>query len=120
MNGRVRSKGLVRLCPSASCSRGAGTGCSSDYGDYVVDMHSFLEAYIAWQVERNAYKCAAYGQPCFNECFESTSASCYRSCYKKNGVNAALCSNNNNNNANAYSNYASNGDGNDQFDLQTS
>ena len=113
MNGRGRSKGPLhfRLCPYASCFGGAGTGCSSDYGKYVVDVYSFLKAYIMWQVEMNAYKCAAYSQTCFKECFESTSASCYRSCYKKSGVNAALCSNNNNNNTNAYSNYASNGYG---------
>jgi len=114
-NGRIRSKGLVRfrLCPSTSCSDHFSMGCSSNYGEYVVDMYSFLEVYIAWQMEDAEYKCEAYRNTCFTECYQSTSANCYQSCYKKYGVNAALCSNNNsNNNADGYSNddaYASGG-----------
>merc|ERR1712032_1675865 len=44
-NGRIRSKGLVRfrLCPSDSCFDHFGAGCSSNYGEYVVDMYTFLQ-----------------------------------------------------------------------------
>jgi len=34
-----------RLCPANKCSR-RGAGCSSNYGDYVVDLYTFLDAYI--------------------------------------------------------------------------
>eukprot|EP01082_Thalassiosira_pseudonana_P015223 g14499.t1 g14499 contig9:1964197-1964766(-) len=42
-NSRIQSKGLVRfrLCPSNSCHDGFSTGCSKDYGEYVVDMVQF-------------------------------------------------------------------------------
>jgi hypothetical protein len=109
-NGRIRSKGLVRfrLCPSDSCFDHFGMGCSSNYGEYVVDMYSFLEVYVAWKMEEAEYKCETYRNTCFTECYQSTTANCYQSCYKKYGVNAALCSNNNNNYAdNGYSNYDS-------------
>jgi hypothetical protein len=94
-NGRIRSKGLVRfrLCPSDSCFDHFGVGCSSNYGEYVVDMYSFLEVYIAWQMENAQYQCKTYQNTCYKQCYESSSANCYSSCYKKYGVDAALCSN---------------------------
>lgn len=35
-----------RLCPSNSCSSGANFGCDSNYGDYVVDMETYVGAYL--------------------------------------------------------------------------
>lgn len=66
-------------------------------------MHSFLEVYIAWQMENVQYQCETYQNTCYKQCYESTSANCYSSCYRKYGVDAALCSNGNNNNG--YNNY---------------
>mmetsp|Transcript_29360 Transcript_29360/g.70880 ORF Transcript_29360/g.70880 Transcript_29360/m.70880 type:complete len:430 (+) Transcript_29360:118-1407(+) len=102
-NGRIRSKGLVRfrLCPSDSCHNTFGMGCSSNYGEYVVDMHTFLESYIAYEMENVAYKCSTYRNTCYTECYASSSANCYQSCYKKNGVDASLCAQNDGN-GNAY------------------
>ena len=122
-NGRIRSKGLVRfrLCPTDSCFDHFEVGCASNYGEYVVDMYGFLEVYIAWQVEQESYMCDNYRSTCFTECFESSSANCYTNCYKKYGVTAALCSNNNDDDANAYSNYdayASSGYGVNGIDLE--
>ena len=47
-----------------------------------------------------------YSVTSFTECYKLTLANCYSKCYKKSGVNAALCSNSNNNkiNADTYSN----------------
>jgi len=125
-NSRIRSKGLVRyrLCPTDSCFEHFSMGCSSNYGEYVVDMISFLEVYIAYQMEMNEYNCEKYSQTCFTECYESTSANCYQKCYKKYDVNAALCSSNgsSSNNQNAYSNYdsyAASSYGGNEFDLET-
>ena len=95
-NGRIRSKGLVRfrLCPSDSCFDHFGVGCSSNYGEYVVDMYSFLEVYIAWQMENAQYQCTTYQNTCYKKCYDvSNNANCYSNCYKGYGVDAALCSN---------------------------
>jgi hypothetical protein len=45
---RIMTKRLVRfrLCPSDNCNSDNTAGCSSNYGDYVVDMNTFLSAYI--------------------------------------------------------------------------
>lgn len=45
---RIYTKRLVRfrLCPSGSCSDTSGAGCTSGYGDYIIDMDTFLEAFV--------------------------------------------------------------------------
>mmetsp|Transcript_7925 Transcript_7925/g.11435 ORF Transcript_7925/g.11435 Transcript_7925/m.11435 type:complete len:393 (-) Transcript_7925:197-1375(-) len=45
---RIQTKRLVRfrLCPSDACSASNAGGCSSGYGDYVIDMNTYLEAYF--------------------------------------------------------------------------
>eukprot|EP00571_Detonula_confervacea_P014758 CAMPEP_0172298764 /NCGR_PEP_ID=MMETSP1058-20130122/1267_1 /TAXON_ID=83371 /ORGANISM="Detonula confervacea, Strain CCMP 353" /LENGTH=429 /DNA_ID=CAMNT_0013008053 /DNA_START=60 /DNA_END=1349 /DNA_ORIENTATION=- len=109
-NGRIRSKGLVRfrLCPADSCFDHFGMGCSSNFGEYVVDLYQFLEVYIAWQIEEVQTKCATYRNTCYTQCYQSSSANCYSSCYGKYGVEASLCAsynNNNNNGDGTYDNY---------------
>ncbi len=92
-NGRIRSKGLVRfrLCPSGSCSNNFGVGCSSNYGEYVVDMVQFLEVYITWQMEETAAKCSQYRNTCYKQCYSSSNLNCYSNCYRNNGVEVSLC-----------------------------
>jgi hypothetical protein len=43
----IQTKRLVRfrLCPTDSCTYSNASGCKSGYGDYVIDMNTFLEAY---------------------------------------------------------------------------
>ena len=45
---KILTQRLVRfrLCPSNSCSSGATFGCDSNYGDYVVDMETYVGAYL--------------------------------------------------------------------------
>jgi len=45
---KVQTKRLVRfrLCPTDSCTTDSGSGCSSSYGEYVIDMNMYLEAYM--------------------------------------------------------------------------
>jgi hypothetical protein len=61
---RVVSKSLVRfrLCPSDSCSASKAGGCTSDFGDYVVDMNDFMAGY--WEASRQniEYACWEYLQ----------------------------------------------------------
>uniref|UniRef100_A0A7S2W4T5 Uncharacterized protein n=1 Tax=Eucampia antarctica TaxID=49252 RepID=A0A7S2W4T5_9STRA len=56
---RVATKRLVRfrLCPTDVCSSESAAGCASGYGDYIIDMNVFLEAYIQNKQEQEEYMC---------------------------------------------------------------
>lgn len=45
---RLLSKQLVRfrLCPTEKCVPGYRDGCNSNYGDYLIDLDSYLNAYV--------------------------------------------------------------------------
>lgn len=45
---KIQTKSLVRfrMCPSDTCSATKAAGCTSGYGDYVIDMATFMEAHI--------------------------------------------------------------------------
>lgn len=45
---RIATKRLVRfrLCPSDTCDGETAGGCTSGYGDYIVDMDTYLQAYV--------------------------------------------------------------------------
>ena len=36
---------MLRLCPSDSCSESTSTGCTSDYGEYMISVLDYFEAY---------------------------------------------------------------------------
>lgn len=59
---RVKTTKLAhfRLCPADSCSGWLGGGCSSNYGDYVVDLASFAETYVEGQKRASEYQCQMY------------------------------------------------------------
>jgi hypothetical protein len=74
-NGDENSDSIVasnlvrfRLCPSSSCQDKTSTGCSSKYGDYLVDVNSFVYSYLSAQDSSdddsfnaiNYAQCAAY------------------------------------------------------------
>jgi len=56
---RIETKRLIRfrLCPSDQCSPDKAGGCDSDYGDYVIDMNTFLETYYEALEDYNEYRC---------------------------------------------------------------
>ena len=56
---RIETKRLIRfrLCPSYECSPDKAGGCDSDYGDYVIDMNTFLESYYTALENYNEYRC---------------------------------------------------------------
>ena len=58
-NVKIQTKRLIRfrLCPTDSCSTSSGGGCTSGYGDYIIDMNTFLESYYDAAEEYNQYKC---------------------------------------------------------------
>jgi hypothetical protein len=56
---RIQTKRLVRfrLCPSDQCSASKAAGCSSGYGDYVVDMDTFVQSYVQGRIQQQQYDC---------------------------------------------------------------
>ncbi len=63
---RIGSQKFVRfrLCPSENCSSSKAIGCTSGYGDYVVNMDSFIEAHFENQQELQEEKCQTQAQNC--------------------------------------------------------
>ena len=63
-NGDVRVETArlahFRLCPANSCESWLGGGCSSNYGDYVVDLATFAKTYVEGQRRAEEYKCQMY------------------------------------------------------------
>lgn len=56
---RIETKRLVRfrLCPANECSPDKAGGCDSGYGDYIIDMNTFLESYYQALEDYNEYRC---------------------------------------------------------------
>lgn len=63
---RVLTKRLVRfrLCPTDTCTSDSWDGCSSDYGDYVVDLETFTTAYWESMLENQEMQCEAAREIC--------------------------------------------------------
>ncbi|GAX21648.1 hypothetical protein FisN_29Hh085 [Fistulifera solaris] len=95
---RIETKRLVRfrLCPSQSCSSNKSFGCSSGYGDYVMDMDTFMQAYSQVMVS----ECQNYQ----NQCQCNGDEQCWTECLTKAGHEECL-NNNNNNQGFAIENY---------------
>jgi len=90
---KIETKRLIRfrLCPSSSCDASKGGGCSTGFGDYVIDMDTFMEAYfearreeIEWQCENqlqnNCGGCEDNGDDGFDE------EICEYQCYMNAGM----------------------------------
>jgi len=56
---RISTQRLVRfrLCPSDTCSMESAYGCTSGYGDYVIGMDQYLEAYFESVQQDQEYSC---------------------------------------------------------------
>lgn len=90
---RIMTKRLVRfrLCPASSCS----SGCDSGYGDYIIDMNTYVNAYIEAKeeiereaceyLEENTCDCEQKDDDQFDE------EECMSSCYSDN--NMSYCEN---------------------------
>lgn len=61
---RIQTKRLIRfrLCPSDSCSTSSSSGCTSAYGDYIIDMNTFLNSYYEAVEDYNQYRCEYISQ----------------------------------------------------------
>jgi len=80
-NGEMESSTVVfRLCPSDSCDSSASIfGCDDGYGDYVVGIDTFLDAYMESQSDNNDDR---YGNPMitYNQWGQEFDASEYLEC----------------------------------------
>eukprot|EP00571_Detonula_confervacea_P017277 CAMPEP_0172297056 /NCGR_PEP_ID=MMETSP1058-20130122/221_1 /TAXON_ID=83371 /ORGANISM="Detonula confervacea, Strain CCMP 353" /LENGTH=392 /DNA_ID=CAMNT_0013006161 /DNA_START=72 /DNA_END=1250 /DNA_ORIENTATION=+ len=56
---RISTQRLVRfrLCPSDSCSMESAAGCGSGFGDYIIGMDEYLEAYFEAVQQDQEYNC---------------------------------------------------------------
>jgi len=86
---RIATKRLVRfrLCPTAYCDDSSSGGCDSGYGDYIIDMNMYMEAYLQDLEELHEWTCQNYeqnicdcedgddkddgfdGEACLNQCY---------------------------------------------------
>ena len=59
---KIQTKRLVRfrLCPEGSCSEENAGGCDSGYGEYILDMNIFLEAWLQAEQEHFELLCETY------------------------------------------------------------
>ena len=61
-SSRLSTRRLVRFrfCPNGSCALEGTSGCDSGYGDYVIDMAAYLEAYLGYKLGRQERHCQFY------------------------------------------------------------
>jgi len=92
---RVQTKRLIRfrLCPTGSCSITDAAGCSSDYGDYIVDMNTYLAAYYDSVDTINEYKCQEIMNNCDCENADNRET-CEYDCYVAKGMES-ICADKN-------------------------
>jgi hypothetical protein len=118
---RIATKRLVRfrMCPSNSCSSTNTVGCTEGYGDYVVDLNTYLYYYFNAKSTYQQYECeylANYVCGCNDN--NGNQAYCLWDCFSDHNM-ASVCMQNNPYNAN--NGYDANGQAEDYgngFDLQ--
>ena len=97
---RIKTKRLVRfrLCPSGDCSTD-NSGCTSKYGDYVVDMSTFVGAFLTAKQDDNGQLC----QEASNSCSACNGDNkCLAQCYQGIGMSDCLYGNNGEDNDNGF------------------
>jgi|UniRef100_A0A8J9SFB8 hypothetical protein len=85
---RIKTKRLARfrLCPVDQCSSDRSAGCTSRYGDYVVDLDTFLQNFVSLQ---NGDACDQADEDCANNC-SSDDSGCLQKCYQSYGAGYCL------------------------------
>lgn len=89
---RIMTKRLVRfrLCPMDSCNSERSSGCSSKYGDYIVDMNTFVSYYMQGMADEKESVCANVDEYCAAQCQNGDDYdTCLDSCYEE--YDASFC-----------------------------
>jgi len=89
---RLETKRLVRfrLCPSSSCSASSGGGCSSGYGDYIIDMNTFIEGYMENKEQVEEYQCEYTSQVVCNCENADDKEGCEYNCFNTYGMDYCI------------------------------
>jgi len=99
---RIRSKRMVRyrLCPTGYCDDDYDGGCKSKYGDYVVDLNTFVYYYLTADAEEQEERCNEYEDVCEEECEGDDAYDyCQQTCLKNHGVRNGCDGDDNDDNA---------------------
>jgi hypothetical protein len=98
---RISTKRLVRfrLCPTNTCTLQSAGGCSSGYGEYVIDMNVFLEAYVESVENYNEARCEYLENTCGCNDGNDNEDYCLYDCYVAHGMEE-ICAEENPYNAN--------------------
>lgn len=83
---KIKTKRLVRfrLCPADQCSDDKTAGCTSKYGDYVVDMNTFVANYFeALEIQKET-DCEYGKELCEGNC--GNDEDCQEACYEENAL----------------------------------
>jgi len=85
---QIQTKHLVRyrMCPNGACNDGRENGCSSKYGDYVVDINTFVTYYLQGREDIDEYLCEKYEENCENQCANDDNVYCLEDCFNKYGA----------------------------------
>jgi len=91
---KVMTKRLVRyrLCPSGYCDSDSAGGCSSGYGDYLVDLNQFLDTWTEAKMEKEEYECEMAREACGcgeNDADDDEDA-CEYNCYTNAGMSYCI------------------------------
>uniref|UniRef100_A0A7S3PA54 Uncharacterized protein n=1 Tax=Amphora coffeiformis TaxID=265554 RepID=A0A7S3PA54_9STRA len=86
---KIKTKRLVRfrLCPADQCSDEKLAGCTSKYGDYVVDMNTFVANYFEALQNQKESDCEYGREVCENRC--DNDEDCEEECYDE--LSMAYC-----------------------------
>ncbi|GKZ00360.1 hypothetical protein MPSEU_000989000 [Mayamaea pseudoterrestris] len=90
---RILTKRLARfrLCPSDSCSNDKSTGCTSKFGDYIIDLSSFVSSYLQVLENEQESVCATTKTDCEAACDGSDDEeNCVATCYDDYGMTSCL------------------------------
>jgi hypothetical protein len=94
---RVSNSALVRirLCPTNTCSMESAYGCKEGYGDYVVDMNTYLQAYFESVQQDQEYNCQYHAENYNGNCYKCSQDQgndnysqemCFYDCFKNEGM----------------------------------
>jgi len=83
---KVYSNSMVnfRLCPENSCN----SGCSHGYGEYVIDMDTYVSKYIVDKQFRSSDLCLGAAQEC--GCNSDDDQNCFSDCFINSGLDSCL------------------------------
>jgi hypothetical protein len=97
---RIMTKRLVRfrLCLVESCSNEKSSGCTSKYGDYVVDLNTFVDAYLDAIANEKGQICDDTEYECKQDCNGGKDENCMEACYDSFGVSYCINGDNDDNN----------------------